>query len=314
MRIRRIGAALGIGVLLAGCGATGTSTLEATRAGVPSAGPTGSGSAPASSSGSPAETPSVPGSFTAGPTATPLPAFAPLSLARVTVSTLNVRVAPSASAKLIEPPAYLSLTLPLVVGARVLVLAGPVQADGYAWYAVGLAQDASLTTAGIQVGWVAGASGTTPWLVSDTAGCPTPGVTAIAALSGIERIGCFGARSLAFGARQTAEPPDAGFGGACGPPPGQPGWLVCDNVNHSWVNADGGTTGLLLLHFDPATGIAPTGLAPVNTTGPAYRIAGHFDDTAAQACGVTTDPADLEQMSAWLTCASKFVVETLSTS
>jgi hypothetical protein len=231
----------------------------------------------------------------------------------VTVGTLNVRVGPSAASALLQPPAYPPLTLPLTSGSQVLILSGPLQANGYAWYAVGLAQDVEGSTEEIAVGWVAGASGTTPWLVADTKGCPTPDVTKIAGLSGIARIGCFGSSSLAFAAHQTTIPPDGGLGGACQPPPGQPGWLVCDNINHSWVNADGGTTPLLLLHFDPATGISPTGLAPANTTGSAYQIVGHFNDTAAQACGDTSDPTALDQMSAWLTCASKFVVEKLTT-
>jgi hypothetical protein len=309
MRLRRLSTALSALVILAGCGGTGTFSVEATPFGSASGGPTVGGSARTSASGAPTATPSDQGAATA----TPLPAFAPLSLAQVGASTLNVRIAPSASATLLDPPAYLGLTLPLPRDARVLVLGGPVQADGYTWYAVGLAQDPTLTSAEIQVGWVAGASGTTPWLVPDAAGCPTPGVAALGALAGIERVGCFGASSLHFGAHQTAEPPDGGFGGACQPPAGQPGWLVCDNINHSWVNEDGGTTGLLLLHFDPATGITPTGLAPVNTTGPAYQITGHFDDQAANACGDTSDPTKLDQLSAWLTCASEFVVETLKT-
>ncbi len=308
MRLRDIGAALGVLLVLAGCGATGTSNVEATQLGTSSPGSSPGGSAPATGSAAPSVQPTP----TPGPTATPLPGLPALTLARVTVGTLNVRVAPSASAALLQPPAYLPVTLPLSSGNHVLVLSGPVQADGYAWYAVGLAQDVEGSTEEIAVGWVAGAAGTTPWLVADSSGCPSPGVTAIAGLTGIERIGCFGSSPLSFTAHQTALPPDAGLGGACQPPPGQPDWLVCDNVNHSWVNADGSTTPLLLLHFDPATGIEPTGLAAVNTTGPAYQLVGHFNDTAAQACGDTSNPTDLVQLSAWLTCASKFVVEKLT--
>ncbi len=310
MRSLRIGAALVVVVLLSACGATGTFSVEATPYVSSSPGASTSGSVAASPSGSSAGSPSA--QPTVSPTAAPV--LAALTLVRVTVSTLNVRVAPSASGKLLQPPAFPPVSLPLTSGSRVLVLSGPVQADGYAWYAVGLPMDPKVSTALIPVGWVAGASGATPWLVPDTRSCPTPGVQAIATLTGIERIGCFGSSTLSFAAHQTAEPPDAGLGGTCGAPADQPAWLVCENINYSWVNADGGTTGLLLLHFDPATGISPTNLAAPNTTGPAYQITGHFDDTAAQACGDTSDPTNLAEMSAWLTCASEFVVETLKTS
>ncbi len=314
MRLRgHVGGVVAVLVLLAGC-ATGTSSLEASPVGSTSTGATAPQSASAAPSSTPSVTPTPAPTDTPSPTpaATPIPPLAKLSLATVAVGSLNVRVAPSASAALLKVPTFAGGKNPLTSGDQVLVVDGPVDADGYRWYAVGLSQDPGYTSASTPVGWVAAASGATAWLVPDTNACPKPGVTAISAMSFIARVGCFGPGSISFAAHQAAIPLDAGLGGACQPPPGQPGWLVCDNIGYDWVNADGGTTWLLLLHFDPATGVSPTGLAPVGTIGPAYQITGHFDDPAAQACSANTDPKDVGQLSDWLTCATKFVVETLS--
>ncbi len=307
----RVGGMVATLVLLAGC-ATGTSSLQASPLGSASTGatPSESGSAAPAATPTPAPTDTPPPT----PSATPIAALTKLSLATVAAASLNVRVAPSASAALLKVASFAGGKNPLTSGDQVLVVDGPVDAGGYRWYAVGLTQDPGFTSASVPVGWVAGASGTTAWLLPNTSKCPTPGVTAIAALSLVARVGCYGSGPMTFTAHQAATPPEGGLGGACLPPPGQPGWLVCDNIGYDWVNADGGTTWSLLLHFDPATGIPATGLAPVGTTGPAYQITGHFDDPAAQACSANTSPNDVGELSDWLTCASKFVVDKLTIS
>jgi hypothetical protein len=136
---------------------------------------------------------------------------------------------------------------------------------------------------------------------------------AIAGLSGIERIACYGSRSMSITARQAALAPD-GLGGACQPEAGQPGWMVCQHVNYNWVNEDGGpiyrSVPTLNLYFDPATGIAPTYLAPSGTTGPAYQIRGHFMDSAALRCP-PRGAGTLAYYDSWLSCAIEFVVEDL---
>ena len=73
-----------------------------------------------------------------------------------------------------------------------------------------------------------------------------------------------------------------------------PEWLVCDNINYNYVNRDGGYDWELKLHFDPATGIAQTGLMKEAEANPLLRITGHFADPAAEQCAprsVTTTQA-----------------------
>ena len=300
VRVHRSGALLAGLVLLAGCASaspgSSTQSLAPTQVASPSASPLQSAT----------PTPEVTAS--PSPTATPVPPLATLSLARVTVDSVNLRAAPSAGAALITDP---NAHTPLGTDDRVLVLAGPMSGDGYLWYQVALEHDPSLSALDDTVGWIAAGTATDPWLEADTTPCPQPTVTDIAALPLIARFACYGSTSLTFDAHQAALPPDAGLGGACEAPDGTPDWMVCDNINHSWVNDDGGTSWLLLLHFDPATSIHPTGLAAVGTTGPALEITGHFNDPAAADCVTVADPTGNEGMSQWLTCATKFVVEAL---
>jgi hypothetical protein len=296
-------------LVLAACTAGTSSPVAspAATASIPAISSLGGATTSASSSAS--ATPSPAPTATAAPT--PVPPLPKGSLALVRVTSLNVRVAASSTAALLITSGYGQAKTPLHSGDRILVLDGPVAAGGYRWYEVGLSQDPKLTAAAVPVGWVAAGTASDPWLVADTTACPQPGVVAIGALSGIQRLACYGNRSIGFTAHQAAIAPDAGLGGTCQAPPGQPAWLVCDNINYNWVNNDGGTSWLLLLHFDPATAIAATGLAPASTTGPAYQVTGHFNDPAAQACASTTDSNAIAQASAKLTCETAFVVEKL---
>jgi hypothetical protein len=222
-----------------------------------------------------------------------------MSLAVVNVAELNVRVKPSTSADLLHP---YGVTTPLPRGSRVFVVDGPVKADGYRWYVVGLSADLLAP-----VGWVsAGASGDM-WLRADDATCPGTDVASIAELSPIQRLACFRSKSLTFEARQVTAPEDAGFGGVCETEPGQPSFLVCES--YDYVQSDGDPEASLLLHFDPETGIEPTGLADPGTTGSLLRIRGHFNDAASRACATDTDPTSLDNWELWLGCATLFVVE-----
>lgn len=244
-------------------------------------------------SGSPPDMPAAPNLFTDS---------AP---ARVMVNGLTVRTAPSTSAAQLV---FFGARVALNEGDRVFVLGGPVAADGYWWAMVGLAMDPNPKVP-IPVAWVAVGTASDPWLVGQRS-CPTPNLTTLSALPGIERVDCsYG--TVAIMAHQSAESPDDGLGGACPISAGLPGWLMCDNINYNWVNADGGTDWQFLLHFNPASGIPETGLAPVGTVGQAYYITGHFDDPAAADCVTATDPGSTDAVSQWLTCASKFVVDSL---
>jgi hypothetical protein len=304
-------------IVLTGCG-TGAGNAPGRSAAASTAGtaaPIGTATSYESSAGVPSPSVSVapaaatPTTSAAAPSttpageATPAPSFAPLSLAVIAVSGLRVRTAPSTSA------AEVSGIHP-VLGEPVLVVSGPVEAQGYRWYEVGFAQDPSNPAAAVPVGWIAAGTPTNPWLKPDPTSCPPPTVTSLASLAGIVRIGCYRSDAFTFDAHEAAEPADAGLGGACILPPSEPVWLACD-VNYSWVNADGGTAWLVLLHFDPATGIQPTPLAPPGTVGPALRITGHYNDPAAHQCVTAPDAQSLDGLSQWLTCAQRLVVSQL---
>jgi hypothetical protein len=302
MRSRHPGVVVPLVILVvaAGCGTAGGNSPGGSPVATPataaaSAAATPAASSPGAPSASALETPAA--------TNTPAPAFAPLSLAVIAVSNLKVRTAPSTSAAEVtgvDPKA----------GDAVLVVGGPVEAQGYRWYAVGFAQDPSNPAAAVPVGWIAAGTPADPWLEPDTGSCPQPAVTSLANLAGILRIGCYRSDAFTFDAHEAQEPEGGGLGGACILPPSEPVWLACD-VNYSWVNADGGTAWLVQLHFDPATGIQPTPLAPAGTVGPALRITGHYNDPSAHDCVTASDPQSLDGLSQWLTCAQRLVVEKL---
>jgi hypothetical protein len=73
----------------------------------------------------------------------------------------------------------------------------------------------------------------------------------------------------------------------------------------------GGSDWELLLHFAPATGIEPTGLAEEGEPNPRMTVTGHFDDRAAQRCA-PNPPTTLDGTAAYWTCTTLFVVEQLN--
>jgi hypothetical protein len=230
-----------------------------------------------------------------------------VSLAGVRVNNLRVRAAPSLSApELVDGETAIRLQ----AGDRVLMVGVPVEADGIRWFAVAREEDQGRQVR-LTVGWAAAGPVDDPWIETEQTGsCPVKSDLAdIVAVAEIVRVGCYGSQPLVLDAYQAVEPPDAGLGGACGAEPPVPAWLACDNINYNWVNADGGTDWLFLLHFDPGTGIPATGLAAAGTGGAGLRITGHFSDQAAALCVTASDPTSAEAMSQWLTCAALFVVE-----
>jgi len=294
-------AAMALLIILAACGGPAASSPPSLAPSVevtPSASDTATELPAATPTASPA------------PTATPAPpTFQNVALATVRVNGLNVRTEPSSSA-----PRQTDVTgaqLSLDAGDHVMVLSGPVWGDDTWWFTAGLPQDSGLYAAPIPVGWIAGGTAAEPWIEEDNGYCPQATVATLSALPGVERVGCFGTAPLTFDARVATVPPDAGLGGACDVEDPYPRWLMCDHINYNWVNADGGPDWQFQLHFDPDLGITPSGLADVGTIGPAVRITGHFDDTASAGCVTASDPASLEAQSQRLTCATKFVVESL---
>lgn len=300
VRAAALSGVVAVMLTIAACGGS-----EISRSAAPSVDATPSASA------SPAEA----ASDTAAPSPAPTedlpdpPLAGQMVVARVTAVALNVRSGPTTSATRLKD--VLGATLSLAAGDYVLVLTDPTWAEGNWWYLAGVPQDSGLYAAPIPVGWVAGGTLAEPWLEPDSSACPVVAVTTLAELPAVERVGCFGSTSLTFDARIAALPPDAGLGGSCDVEDAYPRWLMCDHINYNWVNADGGTTWELQLHFDPDTGVAPTGLADVGTTGRAVSVSGHFSDPAAADCVIDPDASSLVGRSQWLTCASRFVVESI---
>lgn len=301
---QRLNASLLVGLLTLACaGLPGASVTPA---------PSPSDSAATATAGRSATASPPPSSPTASiPLRSPSPP-ADTESAVVSVGPLNIRVAPSRSAALLDS---FGLTNPLAAGTRVLVLGDAVEADDYRWYPVAPSTE---PVSEPPVGWVAGGTKTEDWLRPDTAPCPEPTISSLGALSDVQRLGCYGSTSISLVARQVTLPPDAGLGGTCVPRTSeQPTWLICDNVPDNLVSLDGvwdpptPASPMLRLFFDPATGITPVGLAPPGTTGPTYQIRGHFGDPASLECAAGARKGSLVYMGDWLHCARQFVVEAL---
>jgi hypothetical protein len=279
-------------LLLTGCaapGSTGTSTPTTATA---------------------TETVEPSASATASPDVTPddrtRPIFQNEALATVRVNGLEVRTDRGTAAPVLDDIYAGGNKVRLDAGDHVLVLSNALWADGMWWVKIATGRH-------MIVGFVAAGTRADPWVEEDNAWCPGagPSLATLANLSGIEALGCYASIPLTFMAYPATVPPGVGFGGACEPPPTYPAWLVCDNINYNWVNRDGGYAAELLLHFDPATGIPPTGLATEGSVNPQLQITGHFDDPAAEACA-PIPPTTREEVAAWLTCRTLFVVEQIN--
>lgn len=293
---------LGLVVALGGCAASGSpSPFESSTSG-------GTPSAPAASSLE--SSPSAAASSDATPNEATRPVYQNEALATVRVNNLNVRAAAGLSAPVLDDEygAYAANgKVVLNAGDHVLVISDARWADGLWWLEI--ANNRVASNAPAVVGFVAAGTPAAPWVEEDNAFCPGagPSLTALLSLSGVERLGCYSSTPLTFPAFRATLPPDAGLGGACDPGP-KPEWLVCDNINYNWVNRDGGTAWEFLLHFDPATGISPTGLTPEGSVNPQLQITGHFNDEGALACA--PNPWDtIEEAAAQVTCRTLFVVE-----
>jgi hypothetical protein len=254
------------------------------------------------------------GSETGSPDPATAPIFQNFALATIRVNRLAVRAAGSTQAPILDDLYGLygaGGKVRLTAGDHVFVISNAVWADGHWWLEI--ATDRVGYAGTVQVGYVAAGTRADPWVAEDNAWCPGegPSLSALLLLSGIERVGCYSSARLTFRAYRATEPPDGGLGGACESAPPLPRWLVCDNINYNWVNRDGGYEWELVLHLDPSTGIAPTGLATEGASNPRMTITGHFDDAAAQRCA-PNPPKTREETAAYWTCATLFVVEQIN--
>jgi len=288
-------------VFLAGCAAPNAgSAPSATPTGVPqpsvTASPTAAPSEPIASS-----SPAVGGIVVDG-------------LAKPTVDGLTVRAKPGTAGAQLGT---------IDAGQLGFVVAGPVSADGYAWYrlsAVGLPPNAGCEppvrttpfTCPDWLGWVAaGQPGGQPWLEATTLPCPASPMNLEALINGpasmgsrtpLERLACYGSSSIRVRG-WFPKMPDGGLGGACGGY--SVAWLVCQNINYNGLVVSESAafdTWWLKVTIDPATGVT------MPPRGHWVEVVGHLDDPAARGCA----PTNMED---WfgdeLTCRTEFVAESV---
>lgn len=255
-------------------------------------------------------TPSPTSSPTPSDSAGPRPALAPDDVVSAAVNGLAVRFAAGTDNDKLRS---------LVAGEQAFVMEGPRSASGYWWYRLsGLGvplNSGCISELGCPVwsGWVAAAdTDGTSWLVSSSLDCPTPplNVAELGPLTGLQRLACYGIRSITFRGYWPMLPPDAGLGGVCETPNGEPSWLECQNTNYTRLDpqASGseGSVGYLPLNIDPASGVA------MPPRGQWVEVTAHVDDRAAQGC-TTPKPPDLDEIAHLLECRSALVVESVRT-
>ena len=270
----------------------------------------------ASPSGTPAASPSP------QPSSEPTPSAAAIlidGLAKSTINGLRVRSEPTtASAELGTIDA----------GQLGFVVAGPVSADGYAWYqlsGVGLPANAGcepplLTTpfsCPAWLGWVAaGQPSGQAWLESTTLTCPASPMN-LEALVGetvplgprtaLERLACYGSTAIRFRAWWPELPPNAGLGGACGAVAPNPMWLICPGLfyNGLAVSKSAGFEGVeLTISIDPASGVT------MPPRGQWVEVVGHLDDPAARDCA-PLGGGDQDPVSVVLTCRGELIADSV---
>ena len=280
----------------------------------PSSSATASASTAGSESASPSSSPSASAAASQSPGDTPVPLAAD-TIVVTTVDGLSVRAEPGTGAERLGS---------LSEAAESFVVAGPTNADGYAWYllsALGLPPNTGCAgppeedpfNCPIWFGWVAGTSEDgEPWLTPVTPDCPTQPYTAeglFLARTPLQRLACIGSEPFTFRAWLPEVPPDAMAGEECPPADRPSGWLLCQNTNPNYVTIDdtqgwGGIGGRVSI--DPASGVT---MPPPGTW---IELRVHLDDPAAQQCREDSMPADprvAEQ--AVVTCRSQMVVESV---
>lgn len=278
---RRLGASLVTVLILAGCVSA-----------EPPASPAASTPASQAASPSPAAA-SPPNSGLPLPSASPLPASAdppspspPASVVTPAPSAADAELAVPALVATVQPDVRVrsapglaatseKLTPLLPTGTELVVLSGPVAADGYHWYEVTpLARASSLPR-----GWVAAASRDgEPWLAARTPSCPAR-PTAFAALAAIPSplaLVCFPRVPITFEARIIDCNCDVDGGWL------EPSWFSWGTyrwlIDPSQTQHDPADPEFWL-HLDPAAKRPST--LPL---GQIVTLTGMFDHPAAEAC------------------------------
>jgi hypothetical protein len=200
---------------------------------------------------------------------------------RTVVPDLQARSAPSlgASSRKVEPL--------LPQDSRLFVIAGPISADGFAWYQV-------LSFDGVFPGvWIplAGLDGT-PWLEPDPQPCPTPPLdaTALGDLVPYGGLACYGGTNIQLMGDVHCElgDVDRAYSG--------PDWLRDDRS--CTIDLGGGET---MEIFD---GGIPGLTYPMTQRA---LVSGHFDDPKAASCVYALDPPAPDPATVVVNCRAMFV-------
>lgn len=277
--VRCAGAIVAALLLVAACDGQSSPTPAATGPGASAIGSPSAESAPPSGSGS--ASPTATGSPIAS--ATPVLALQPNIAVRITVTSLNVRDAPSTSAK--------KLGLLAKGDVAVLLGYGGIKANGYTWYEAGrlkgvhgplppLPADPLKGNWTDLTGWIAVAQGSTPWVVPLPARCPatTPDLATLSVMLLGEQLACFSATPLVLEGTW-------GCGGCGGSFPGEfkPEWLATPLSGFLSVNWSA-RVGPLQLYFPPEV--------PRPTEGTILRVHAHLNEARSSTCTVTTVTSD----------------------
>jgi len=209
------------------------------------------------------------------------------------------------------------------------VVAGPVNADGFAWYQLSAVGLPDTSPAGCEppvvttpfrcpdwLGWVAaGQPGGQPWLEATTLPCPASpmNLEAITASVGtrtaLERLACYGSNPIRVRAWWPEIPAGAGLGGTCGliTKP-NPAWLVCGALfyNGLVISQSAGFGGAgLPISIDPASGVT------MPPRGQWVEVVAHLDDPAARDC-TPLGGGEQDPVKEVLHCRSTLVAESVS--
>ena len=307
--------ALGLAVLLGGdddgtddASPSASAAQSATSSGAPSAAASTPASAgPSSAASAPSSTEP---SAAAGPDPVVPPpdgVLPPGSLARVTVDGLRVREGPSTTA---EEVASLASGQLVAIGKSYLSPnIGPVEADGFTWYPVGILGISEMPAVPHEpleipekMGWAAGGDADGAFLDLVGARCTDaePTLEVLQSLLPWEQLACYGNASLTI---------EGVLGcGGCGsfiPGTFQPPWLAYPES-------------LDLLSVEPQDRIGPFALwFPPDVERPdaasILRVVGHFDDARASECTMELGdpPAPVDEVTTAYACRAKFVVESV---
>jgi hypothetical protein len=230
-------------------------------------------------------------------------------VATVLVDSLRVRSEPGTN------PDSERLTPLLDTGQSVYVVDGPIQADGYTWYAVAPRLPDGMLYGELPKGWVAAASRDgEPWLSPITAApCPSGGLTIEALIALGDRIACFGSGEIQVLASPAVV--DVLGGVPCFPAEDnpncayEPAWLI--EASYAVQPIDGWIGSRPLFW---AAGAPGASLAEWDGSEVTFELTGHFDDPAAAQCRIydtaTGEPLVKSAAQTVEDCRQTFVVTT----